>query len=332
MDLINLKHRAFKKIKRTAVDLSFSINTSPLIYNRIRGNGIIMFHGVVSSNAKKYNLRHVNRKDFEKQIKWLKKYCNILSLDDYYNHKFSTKKFNVAITFDDGFQNVKKYALPILKKYSVPATIFVTGLNKTEHKIIWGDAISIINKHFENKISINGVEFKKKATQFYDSNNKPLSKYCFESDYTFKAQLNKLLFENHNVIKKVDSDYWTLLTDEEIKTCSNDPLISVQSHGWYHNCLNRIEEKEVQIELENSIKYLSNLTQNNVDTLAYPNGEFSTSTKAIANKLGLHKQVLMEKFYYKKNVLTDKLLTRYGIYPAFSWSYQVHELLTRKDY
>lgn len=71
----------------------------------------------------------VSSKNFERQIVYLKKDFDIVSVDELigrYRHNTQFKKDTVAITFDDGYKDNYTYAYPILRKYNVPATIFVT--------------------------------------------------------------------------------------------------------------------------------------------------------------------------------------------------------------
>lgn len=65
--------------------------------------------------------------DFEKQIAHLAKNYKIITLDeivDRVRNRDSIRRC-VAITFDDGFRDNYEYAYPILRKYNVPATIFL---------------------------------------------------------------------------------------------------------------------------------------------------------------------------------------------------------------
>lgn len=66
---------------------------------------------------------------FEWEMKYLKKRYQILSLIniiDYINGDLTLEKPGVAITFDDGWFDNFVYAYPVLKKYGLKATIFVS--------------------------------------------------------------------------------------------------------------------------------------------------------------------------------------------------------------
>ncbi len=73
---------------------------------------------------------------FEKKLQFLKRYTNVVTLDDYFSGRLSYEKVNVVITFDDGFKSWISYAVPLLKKNNLPATFFISsgfvGLTKED--------------------------------------------------------------------------------------------------------------------------------------------------------------------------------------------------------
>ena len=48
---------------------------------------ILMYHGVTEKKSN-YNKRHQPKKDFIKHLQFLKKYCHVIPLDDFFNQKF----------------------------------------------------------------------------------------------------------------------------------------------------------------------------------------------------------------------------------------------------
>jgi len=62
-------------------------------------------------------------------MEYLSKNYNVLPLDELIDAIKSGRKlrdYTCAITFDDGWQDNYKNAFPVLKKYHLPATIFIT--------------------------------------------------------------------------------------------------------------------------------------------------------------------------------------------------------------
>jgi peptidoglycan/xylan/chitin deacetylase (PgdA/CDA1 family) len=66
---------------------------------------------------------------FERHLEWLKEHCSVVSLTDLLAHNDvnHTGKPTAAITFDDGYGDNHSYALPLLVKYGVTATFFITA-------------------------------------------------------------------------------------------------------------------------------------------------------------------------------------------------------------
>ena len=67
---------------------------------------------------------------FEKQLKYLQQRYNFISFNDYlqtfHRENVSLPKNPMLLTIDDGFRDNYEYAYPLLQKYDVPATIFLT--------------------------------------------------------------------------------------------------------------------------------------------------------------------------------------------------------------
>lgn len=88
---------------------------------------IMMYHHVVDLDHHEANW--VNPKNFEKQMKFLQDgQYHVITLNELVDAKLNDKKLSkktVVITFDDGYLDNYEFAMPILKKYQFPATIFV---------------------------------------------------------------------------------------------------------------------------------------------------------------------------------------------------------------
>src|SRR5438132_7362256 len=91
---------------------------------------------------------------FEAQMRYLARNFNVLSLNDICQRIGEGREIRpwpVAITFDDGYRDNYLYANPILKKYRLPATIFVpTGYIETG-LVLWNDRIAQAIKQTQRK-------------------------------------------------------------------------------------------------------------------------------------------------------------------------------------
>ena len=87
---------------------------------------------------------------FEQQVAHLRHECTILSLRQVTGFIKETKRFpvnSVVITFDDGYLDNYTYAFPILEKYNVPATIFLTTDFVNGDSLLWWDELSQLIKY-----------------------------------------------------------------------------------------------------------------------------------------------------------------------------------------
>jgi len=84
---------------------------------------ILMYHRIAIDPTDK-NMLCVSPENFRAHIRYLKRYKNIVKLEDIIKPNIPTN--STALTFDDGYSDNLHNALPILEEYDAPATIFVT--------------------------------------------------------------------------------------------------------------------------------------------------------------------------------------------------------------
>jgi peptidoglycan/xylan/chitin deacetylase (PgdA/CDA1 family) len=89
---------------------------------------ILMYHSV-APGAKVSNRLAVSPETFDKQMRLLKtRGFNVITPEDFARNIKMGRKMpprTVAITFDDGYQDNYTEAFPVLKKYGLPAAIFI---------------------------------------------------------------------------------------------------------------------------------------------------------------------------------------------------------------
>jgi len=123
---------------------------SAFLANFIQGKYVVpiaMYHSV-NPEASPKNLLAVSTATFERQMQFLKNnHYNVLPLESVATLVKERKKIppgTIAITFDDGYKDNYIYAFPILKKYNLPATLFIiTGEVGRADRLSW-DEIKIM--------------------------------------------------------------------------------------------------------------------------------------------------------------------------------------------
>jgi peptidoglycan/xylan/chitin deacetylase (PgdA/CDA1 family) len=97
---------------------------------------VTMYHRVNNVVGDKLTHLTVSVENFENQLLYYKENYQIIRLDEDWN---SLKKTGLVITFDDGYADNISNALPLLEKYQIPATFFVTTLNINTKNEFWWD-------------------------------------------------------------------------------------------------------------------------------------------------------------------------------------------------
>ncbi len=86
-------------------------------------NKIITFNSPLHSVFYFHSVYNENRRRFEEQIKFIKRYATPINLAG--DRDLEPNKKYFSLTFDDGFQNLLDNVLPFLENENLPATIFI---------------------------------------------------------------------------------------------------------------------------------------------------------------------------------------------------------------
>lgn len=314
--MIKLITKTLNKIKFHLVELG--INTH---YKNRGKSQIIMYHGIDCTENKTFNSRFISKENFEKQLILFKKKFEIVDLHTYHHTTpKENQKLRIAITFDDGYQNNFKYALPILEKHQVPATFFITGLNNSKHKIIWSDFYDLF-RILTNKpnFTFNNKFFLKKKNHYFTENDKSFPDYFKLDLRPMTVKMNELFeiggIEMDQVLKdEAYFDYWKLMTDAEISNCARSKYIEIGAHGYSHSNLGFISHEDATLELKKTKSYLKNLCHYEIKSIGYPDGSYTEKLIAESHKLGYKTQCAV-KFLFRSDEKNKLILDRYGLYP-----------------
>jgi peptidoglycan/xylan/chitin deacetylase (PgdA/CDA1 family) len=259
---------------------------------RSKGAVIVMYHGVSDRPLQVRNWCFLDVQEFENQARFLAENYRVMPLAELVERMQSGKPLPAhaaCITFDDGFRNVATNASPILKKYQLPATIFIVTSSAENRQPAWPDKLYFAISKTER----NEIEFKKKtyplgspdkrATTYKSivSQLKELSKN--ECDDLFCGLLSVLGNCEIPEESEVASMNW-----DEITNLSGEGLFSFGSHTHTHPILSAcpLETQRQELEKSRDILRAHGLSSR---LFAYPNGragDFSEGTKQLLCDLG----------------------------------------------
>ena len=229
---------------------------------------------------------------FEKQIAYLVKNYNIISMDEIVEKVQKRKSLRrlVAITFDDGFKDNYEKAYPILKKYSVPATIFLTTGYIESRTIPWFIKLRYMfmktNKTKLN-LTINKkiiIPMKTKEEKFTASEKVMVYLKDCPNDQKIYL-LDRIGMELAvNEFKELSD---LMLTWNEIKEMSENG-ISFGAHTVNHPVLTKIPQHTIKEEILQSKQTIEEKIGKPVTGFAYPfgnEGQYNSYIFKILQKL-----------------------------------------------
>jgi peptidoglycan/xylan/chitin deacetylase (PgdA/CDA1 family) len=102
---------------------------------------ILCYHRVGMGGVPLYSMQRA--RDFAAQMKYLREHYRVLSLGELLDElaEPDLRRQGVAVTFDDGYRDVYNHAWPILCRYGIPATIYLTAASIETGEVSWYDKV-----------------------------------------------------------------------------------------------------------------------------------------------------------------------------------------------
>jgi peptidoglycan/xylan/chitin deacetylase (PgdA/CDA1 family) len=200
---------------------------------------------------------------FEQQMKFLKQCYNVMALSEMIDRSRRGEMLNraVAITFDDGYRDNYEFALPILKKYELPATIFLaTGVIGTRD-VLWHDRI------------FDAFRF---ATVREAAESRQRSLRCaLDRAKALHGDDRRRWIENVEQTLEPGcppEDRPRMLSWDQVREMQGAG-IEFGSHTVTHSILSRVPREELYREIRDSKQRLVEEVGSTVVSFAYPNGK-----------------------------------------------------------
>lgn len=310
-----IKHTLKRLIVRSpqlALALSYRVRKFPRIflYHRFSKN-MQPPDGIIESRL------------FEWQLAVMKRYCKTVSLCDYIREQpqgHDTSPITVIISVDDGYADFYHVAYPLLKKFRVPATFFVTVNFVLHREWLWPDRLRYLLENCMDTISFkwNGKSF------FLDTSSESartsswrlLSDYCSFLQNDMKWELLSLLEKAAavNIPKETISNYEPVTLQQLGELSENG--IEIGSHTLSHPILSRLGSRDTHFEIFESKAILESLISSKINTFAYPSGRPADISPIVINqveKAGYIGAVVTERNYGHIKFKNRFTLPRIGV-------------------
>ncbi|MEM7278315.1 MAG: polysaccharide deacetylase family protein [Pseudomonadota bacterium] len=214
---------------------------------------ILAIHGVMDEGVETRWTplrKQLPRKQLDRVLGVLSKHYNLISVDtaiQHLNGDIAPLKHPLVLTFDDGYANNFRHALPILKRHQAPAVFYVVTNQIESQQPFWFDRLDY---------ALQKAAFKKKTVHIRDQaieiDNS--SRGALKRSYATLRKAAKLLdddLEMRDTLNAIAAsietddesrlssfcadDDWTAIADwETLKEANADELVTIGSHTVDH--------------------------------------------------------------------------------------------------
>ena len=223
---------------------------------------------------------------FEKQIAYIQKKFRVIPVEQLIDELSNNalKPHTLALTFDDGYADFFHNAWPVLKKYNVPATLFVPTGFVDRSQWLWPDLIKFILMKAAPQTSYLSLSGYKKL----DSSNlmnawNEFGDHCLKLSAQDRDVFIKNLANHFDVgipnepINDFSSVTWSQLNDMQSEG------LDIGSYTVTHPGLASLKQSDIVLELTQSASRIEEMTGRKPVGICYPYGRIEDVNTTVIN-------------------------------------------------
>jgi peptidoglycan/xylan/chitin deacetylase (PgdA/CDA1 family) len=275
-------------------------------YHSDRRALILLYHRVAKTSIDPWRMS-VTPRHFGEQLDVLRRLGNLLRVDQLVRTLSDGElpERCIVVTFDDGYADNLVHAKPLLERFDVPATAFLSTGYVGQEREFWWDELSHLllqpgTLPQSLSLSVNGKAYRwdlGEAAQYDEAahhlhrkwrawDEAPTSRHAL---YASLWELLRSLPERERQRALDELHDWAgtksdcrpshrTLSLEESVTLAHGGLIEIGAHTITHSALSMLSAESQRAELHGSRETLENLLNRRVTSFSYPFGRHSDYT------------------------------------------------------
>jgi peptidoglycan/xylan/chitin deacetylase (PgdA/CDA1 family) len=250
-----------------------------------------LFHRV--SNVYSNWAPSLSEKMFEKCIRYISRNHTVFTVEDLLlNNEFKDNEKKIAcISFDDGFKDNIEIAAPILQKYNIKASFYITTDSIDKGIPTWTHILPFL---FE---TTNKTKLRLQSDTLPESLKEQSFGSASDRILFGKALYNAIFHipfeETRKIMEQVGDQFDDTQLPENLMMNWNDILHLINqghrigSHTSSHPILTRFQDKRnLKSELIDSKEKIESKCNISVNSISYPNGAYNEEIKRLARDCG----------------------------------------------
>lgn len=257
-----------------------SRNVQILVYHRVNDDDDLYFPAVTTGA-------------FDRQMDYLATNYRVCALEEIVPRLAADDVPDkaVVVTFDDGYRDNYTHAFPILKRYEIPATIFLATEAIGTGRVLWNDRVFSAFRRTSNR-TLKGVPPRNQAMPLKSIEEKlaaqrQVLEFLWSLDHAERLHWIQRLTKELAVLD--DGEATNLMLSWDEVRAMHGSGIRFGSHTHTHPILSRLPIAALEQEIQGSKKIIEQALRCDVNCFAYPVGrqeDFNSGIKQILKESG----------------------------------------------
>ncbi len=234
---------------------------------------ILMYHRVTDLPNDPYLLA-VKPKHFAEQMEVIRRHCIPMRLQDLVDALHGGKVPNraIVVTFDDGYADNLDHAKPLLERYEIPATVFVTAGHLATRREFWWDVMDRALLQPGTLPARLRLTINRTAYEWELGEGIPYTVENYQRD------------RDWHIERPSARPTHRTLTADELVLLHEGGLLEIGAHTMTHPLLATLPAEDQRAEIQGSKTVLEGILKHSVTSFAFPHGSSSPETDAIVRK------------------------------------------------
>jgi peptidoglycan/xylan/chitin deacetylase (PgdA/CDA1 family)/CelD/BcsL family acetyltransferase involved in cellulose biosynthesis len=296
------------RLRRMAA--TFYVNSmAPALLRSVRERYQVSFHPTIScrkrleGGARIFYYHRVNDDNdpffgatptavFEAHMRYLARHYRVVSMGEVSRRlEGDSREMVVGVTFDDGYRDNYEHAFPILKRYNIPATVFLTTGSLDSGEPLWFEAMAEAIKqsgqeYLDLEFDIPRRFWLRTQAERLETNGQLFALLRELNDTERRTRLDEIV-ARLGTPKQCERRGKMLSWDQVRLMKANG--IDFGGHTVTHPFLSKLTPGEAAWEVTECKRRVEQEIQSEVDLFAYPNGreeDFASSSKDVLRHAG----------------------------------------------
>lgn len=196
-----------------------------------------------------------------------------------------------CITFDDGYRDNFTNALPILRKYNLPATVFI-ATDYMHGETMWNDIVIESIRSYSGEMQLSEAGIVAESCASVEQKRNLVRKIIPQIKYMPQVKRSEMV---NNIADQCNYQAKRIMMSEEEVLALRDGGFSIGAHTCSHPIMMLADNETAEAELSRSKEVLEALLKDKVSLFAYPNGkpgeDYSARDVELVRKLGFEAAV-----------------------------------------